>query len=333
MFDSEFRPLVEDLIDNDDVRVVVANPGDHVPHAERNNRSIKDRTRMIIHGTDFTYVPITIQMAAGKRATFNLTAFPAKGGVSQDYSPYTIMTGKLIHYDDFKYKTGAYVTAYEHTNPHNDMQARQLDCIYLLPCYKQRYKGHELLHIATGKVITRARFTVCQMTDGVIKAVHALAKKEGMHKSLKMQTRAEMSLSPDTWNAGVEDQPNNESDTDSDDETYDSESDYSRSDSEDDESVQSNEETDDIDTNDHGYDDEGLGTVNHPSAGATNQLRRSKRIQELQHNQSTLRLHNQSWTTRAFKNLKKNIAADQPGSCKGSEPINVLPTRSQRHKQ
>jgi hypothetical protein len=47
--DNEFRPLMEDAADNLDCNFVYAPAGEHVPVAERNNRTIADHIRIALH--------------------------------------------------------------------------------------------------------------------------------------------------------------------------------------------------------------------------------------------------------------------------------------------
>eukprot|EP00980_Cylindrotheca_fusiformis_P008866 scaffold1891_cov62-Cylindrotheca_fusiformis.AAC.1 len=44
--DGEFRVMMDEVQDELDVEMNYANPGDHVPEAERNNRTIKERVRV-----------------------------------------------------------------------------------------------------------------------------------------------------------------------------------------------------------------------------------------------------------------------------------------------
>ena len=134
--------------------------------------------------------------------------FPAKNGVSEFYSPHAIMTNKSLSYKDLKIPFGAYVQAYEDTQPHNSNKARMLDCLYFFPC-KNKQKGHELMHIQTGKPIQRRDVRQVPMTQAVIDAVNALGKRQGMRKSFKIETledrkRNKQLLIPAHWIAGVE---------------------------------------------------------------------------------------------------------------------------------
>ena len=224
--DNEFKPLLEQLEDNDDININLANPNDHVPHVERHNRTMKERIRTLFHGLPFNLFPKQLLLKMGERANMTLNYFPAKQGVSTTYSPHAIMTRKSLKYDDLKTPFGAYVQAYEDTKPHNSNKERTLDCLYLLPA-ANRQNGHELLHIHTGKVITRGQCTTVPITQAVITAVETRAKRDGMYKGLKIEGRPEHPITRADWIAGVDHQLHPQDDEDSDDEDYSSEEDDS----------------------------------------------------------------------------------------------------------
>ena len=55
--DNEFRPLMQELQDIYEVHMNYANPQEHVPEAERNNRVIKERFRAAFHRLPFKKIP------------------------------------------------------------------------------------------------------------------------------------------------------------------------------------------------------------------------------------------------------------------------------------
>ncbi len=55
--DNEFHPLFDVLEDKWRILLNTANPGDHAPAAERNNRTIKEGLRTLLHGLPFKYFP------------------------------------------------------------------------------------------------------------------------------------------------------------------------------------------------------------------------------------------------------------------------------------
>ena len=113
------------------------------------------------------------------------------------------MTHKSIDYRDLQIPFGSYVQANEETVPRNSNKARTLDCIYLQPS-DNRQAGHEVMHVQTGQLLTRTKVTRVPMTKAIIDDVERLAKRQGMRKSFKIQTREESQLVPADWIAGVD---------------------------------------------------------------------------------------------------------------------------------
>mgnify|MGYP003507073779 CR=1 FL=1 len=119
----------------------------------------------------------------------HLNLFPAKGGVSKYYSPRMILTERNLEYEKHcKVPFGAYVQATHETNATNSIAARTLDCIYLR-ANNNIQGGHEVMDLNTGRVITRSRVKMLPMTEVVIKAVEAMAEKQGQkdHKQKDLQ--------------------------------------------------------------------------------------------------------------------------------------------------
>jgi hypothetical protein len=160
--------------------------------------------------------------------------------------PHTILTGQAI---DFKKHLaipfGSYVQANNEKNPSNTNAPRTLDCIYLGPVMDNRQGGHKLLHLGTGKVITRPRVKEIPMSDTIIRAVENMARCQGV-KQLKFTHRDGTPFEPADYIAGVEDDSHNEEDKDYE---YESDSD----DSSDDSLMDSNSDSDsDFDSDDKG---------------------------------------------------------------------------------
>ena len=94
--DGEFQAL-QQLTNS--VNINIVSRDEHVPRAERNVRTIKDRLRGTLASLPFQKIPnrMLIELAFGQ--VFWLNAFPNKYGISKTLSPRAIMTGKEI---DFK---------------------------------------------------------------------------------------------------------------------------------------------------------------------------------------------------------------------------------------
>ena len=90
----------------------------------------------------------------------------------------------------------------------NTMAGRTIDGIYLAAADNIQ-GGHEVMNLATGKQNTCSRVTEIPITESVIKAVEALAHKEGF-KSLKVSNRHGQVLWDSAWVAGVDYDEENE---------------------------------------------------------------------------------------------------------------------------
>eukprot|EP00978_Attheya_sp_CCMP212_P001666 scaffold3444_cov50-Attheya_sp.AAC.2 len=115
----------------------------------------------------------------------------------------------------------SYVQGHDEQNPTKTNASRTLDCIYLR-YHSTTQGGHELLHLATNKVVIRRNVTPVPITPGVIKRVHYLAEQDGMPKGLKVHNRYGTLIYDSTWIEGVDytadefDDENYESENDSD---------------------------------------------------------------------------------------------------------------------
>ena len=136
-------------------------------------------------------------------SSMQLNFFPAKGGVSTYYSPWMIMDQTNL--DDTKHCTtpfGAYVQANHESNPHNTNMSRTCDRIYLRPSNNFQ-GGHEVTDLNTRCVIMCCKVTETPVTDVVIKAIEAMAHKQGF-KNLKFKNRHGVIFHDADWLAGVD---------------------------------------------------------------------------------------------------------------------------------
>lgn len=64
-----------------------ASAQEHVPEAERNNRTIKEGFRAIYNRSPFPHLPRILVKYGGMDDARKCSLFPAKGGVSKYFSP------------------------------------------------------------------------------------------------------------------------------------------------------------------------------------------------------------------------------------------------------
>jgi hypothetical protein len=138
--DNKFQLLKDTMFDNFGINMNFANPQEHVPEAEHNNRVIKERVRAIFHWLPYKQITKTMTKILVIEAAKWMNFFPAKQSISQQYSPRMILHQKHLNYSKHcKYTFGTYVQAHDEPNPKNDMSAWTIDCIYLR--YKDSHQG------------------------------------------------------------------------------------------------------------------------------------------------------------------------------------------------
>ena len=177
--DGEYKQLIEPVQDKLNATMNFANPGDHVPEAERNNRTIKERIRAAFHRLPYKAMPRVMIRYLSMECTSKLNIFPAKAGISPYYSPRILLNQRTLDYKkECQVPFGAYVQAHNQPTYTNSNAPRTLDAIYLRPAQNMQ-RGHELMDLTLGLVITRANVTEIPVTDLVIKAVEKMGYDQG----------------------------------------------------------------------------------------------------------------------------------------------------------
>ena len=222
--DNEFRPLIEPLADDFNVVMNFANPQEHVPEAERNNRVIKERVRATYHRLPYRHLTKTMVKVLVSESAKKLNFFPAKHGVSKFYSPRMMLHQKNLDYlRHCRYAMGTYVQAHEEPKRSSTNAPRSLDCIYLR--YNDNLQGgHDLLHLPTNSIVTRRNITPVPITPAIVKQVHTLAQNEDMPAGLKLENRTGQVFYDSAWIPGV-DYDEEQFDDDLDDENFEEEED------------------------------------------------------------------------------------------------------------
>ena len=236
--DREFRPIMDEV--KDDMGIVMHYPpaGDHVPEAERNNRVIGERVRATTHRLPFQVVPKIMSKYMAMVNTSQLNFFPVKGGVSEHYSPHTIMKKTAIEYDDVKIPFGSYVQAVVENDIKNDNKPRTVDAIFLRATIDTQ-TGFDVMNLVTGRHMTTPRVYELPITPLIIETVENMAKEQGI-KSLKIQGRNKQPLLPVDWIAGMDYDFENDDESDDDSEQSDDESDDESENEEDDDDEDGN---------------------------------------------------------------------------------------------
>jgi hypothetical protein len=192
------------LQDEFKVAINFANPQEHVPEAERNNRVTRERVRATYHRLPYKHLTRTMVKMLVTESAKKLTFFPAKHDISKYYSPRMILHQRNLDYTKHcQYTMGTYVQAHDEPKISNTNAPRSLDCAYMR--YNDNAQGgHELLHLPTNSLIKRRRVTPVPITTAVIKQVHTLAEQEGMPEGLKIENRTSQLFYDAGWLARVD---------------------------------------------------------------------------------------------------------------------------------
>jgi hypothetical protein len=80
-------PLMDDVSDTMDIEMSYTSRGEHVPEAQRNNRTIGERIRTAYHNLPYKTIPKIMLKYLSMVSTHQLNLLPAKGGVCTYLSP------------------------------------------------------------------------------------------------------------------------------------------------------------------------------------------------------------------------------------------------------
>jgi hypothetical protein len=135
-----FRLPLDKVSDGWGITMNYATANEHVPQAERNNRTIQERIRATYHNLPFAMIPKVMIRYLTITSTEKLNYFPAKGGISPYYSPHVILTGRAIDYSKHcQIPFGAYVQANNESYPTNTNAPRAMtvSTYVLFPTYRE----------------------------------------------------------------------------------------------------------------------------------------------------------------------------------------------------
>jgi Reverse transcriptase (RNA-dependent DNA polymerase) len=179
--DEEFTSMRDKLLELDGIGLNIAATNEHVPEVERVIRTIKERNRATTDALPFVNYPKVMKMEMLKNAVIWLNMFPHADGVSETMSPRTIMTGVRAKFTTHcRVLFGAYCEVHNENDPSNTMRPRTSSAIALNPTGNLQ-GSYYFMSLATGKRISRRRWTELPYTQEVIDRVHALAIMEATY--------------------------------------------------------------------------------------------------------------------------------------------------------
>ncbi|MGL6132320.1 MAG: hypothetical protein ACRCZ9_11980, partial [Fusobacteriaceae bacterium] len=176
--DNEFSSIEEKLFDLPGApRLNVTSANEHEPYIERRIRVVKERVRSVRHSLPFKTIPTKMVTHMVFFVVKLLNYFPTTGGVSEVYSPKTIMSGEVINYKQYCLPFGTYCQVHEEDSPRNNMAPRTQGAISMGPNNNQQ-GGQIFYTLTTGKIVVRRSWNVLPMPDAVINRVNKLAEDQ-----------------------------------------------------------------------------------------------------------------------------------------------------------
>ncbi|CAJ1939767.1 unnamed protein product [Cylindrotheca closterium] len=176
---AEFCPVFEPVKDELEVHMNYASRGKHDLKAEQNNQHLKALFWVHVHRIPFKAIPKKLTVALILRVVKISNYYPAKGGLSEYYSPHMIMHQRMVDASkQFVAEIGAYVHSYGHDTK-NNMAARMIEGVYMGPT-DDIQEGHRIYDLNTKCKAWRTKIKVLPMTDQVIKIIEEDARLEGV---------------------------------------------------------------------------------------------------------------------------------------------------------
>ena len=175
--DNEFKDeQVEAAIGNRDMVFDEVGPGQHEPVSERKVRTVKERTRAVLHSLPYA-LPSKLLIFLVLFVVFCLNIVPVKSK-GRMICPRELMTGRKVNYKrDLRIRFGEYIQATTPNIISNTMHERTDGDIALLSTGNVEGTIHAY-NLATKRLVRRDRWTVLPIPDIVIQHMNTLAEAD-----------------------------------------------------------------------------------------------------------------------------------------------------------
>jgi hypothetical protein len=156
----------------------LASTNQHVPEIERRIRVVKECCRATRHSLPFERIPKLLTIHIVLNAVKLLNFFPTKGGISDTYSPKTILPGETLDYKKHLcLQVGQYCQVHEEDTPRNSQIPRTKGAISLGSSGNMQ-GGFKFMALGFGKKIVRRSWDAIPMPDTVIYRVNTLGSDQ-----------------------------------------------------------------------------------------------------------------------------------------------------------
>ena len=170
--DNEFQKVEEELLP---ATLHIKAAGQHTEKTERSIRTIKERTRSMVHSTPYRRMPKLMIRALMEGSTSFLNYFPAEQGIQGNMTPAMIVDGKVLNCATFKLQFGSYVQLYRSTD--NTPKSRSVEAIALTPSNEQG--GYWFMLLKTGHKLHGYHWVELPISKDIIDKVEQLAEEQG----------------------------------------------------------------------------------------------------------------------------------------------------------
>jgi hypothetical protein len=176
MMDVEFEKL-RTLLPHVVLNTMAAR--EHVGEIERKIRVIKERARGTFNTLPYKKLPKMMVVELLHFCVMWMNSFPVKSGISEKWSPHELVSRhKLDAKLHCRSPFGSYCEVHVDPDITNTLDPRTKWAICMGPTGNLQ-GSYKFLSLATGKKVTRRKFTEMPITELVIKQVEAMAVKDG----------------------------------------------------------------------------------------------------------------------------------------------------------
>ena len=149
---------------------------EHVSPVERRIIVVKERARAIKHSLPPKRIPLVMMIAMVLQCTNMLNWFVSKGGISENFSPFTLLTGQTLNFKThLALEFGEHCQVHEEEAPRNSDKARTQGAI-CIGNSGNKQGGFRFMALDSGRKITQFAWTNLPMPDIVIKRIEEMAK-------------------------------------------------------------------------------------------------------------------------------------------------------------
>jgi hypothetical protein len=184
MMDVEFEKL-RTLLPHVALNTTAAR--EHVGEIERKIRVVKERARGTFNTLPYKKLPKMMVVELLHFCVMWMNSFPVKSGISKKWSPHELVSRhKLDAKLHCRSPFGSYCEVHVDPDITNTLDPRTKWAICMGPTGNLQ-GSYKFLSLATGKKVTRRKFTEMPITELVIKQVEAMAVKDGACYRYKLQ--------------------------------------------------------------------------------------------------------------------------------------------------